>query len=105
MSDNGLAMPDRARPALPQIPHFYLPGPAQPLTFIDKAWASPASSIPHFYRDALGQPSPQPLTSIGQTDVFYQPLAASWLQTQNFPRTAAPRMSKIDNAKSHGKLV
>ena len=69
----------------PQTPHFYWPGPAsptphfyrqglgqpgpQPLTFIDRAQASPA------------QPSPQTLTSIGQTRHFYLPGQAAPCRT------------------------
>ena len=47
-------------------------GPAlQPLTFIDRAWASPTPQSPHFYRQGLGQPRPpQPLTSIGEPLTF-----------------------------------
>ena len=99
------------------------PGPARPpnpsLLSTGPRPARP-SPIPHFYRQGLGQPGSQPLTSIGkpltfidgpwaspapnpsrllarpltsisQSPHFYQPgLAADWPQTQTFPWTAAP---------------
>ena len=54
----------------PKTPHFYWlglgrPGPPQPLTFIDRAWAGPAR-LPNPSLLSTG-PSSQPLTSVGQT--------------------------------------
>ena len=74
-------------------------GPApQALTFIDRARASPAPSIPHFYRQALGQPGPQPLTSIGQTPHFYLPGQAPPCQILVSPRTTgATTLRRIAN--------
>ena len=73
----------------PPTPHFYR---QEPLTFIDRALASPApkpsllsTGTPHFYRRGPASPAPnpslllanpslllaRPLTSIGQTPHFY----------------------------------
>ena len=121
VSASGLAVPDRAGPARPPDPKFLLARPGQPnpsllSTGPGPAWPPNPSLLstgpgparppnPSLLSTALGPPGPpksltfidgagpaQPLTSIGQTPHFYQPvLAVSWLQTQMFPWTAAPR--------------
>ena len=69
--------PARASPA-PPTPHFYRQGLEQPslpksLTFIDRAWASPAHLNPSLLSTGPGRPDTslllaRPITSISQVD-------------------------------------
>ena len=69
----GRAGPCRAGPAPRPLTSISQAQPSQTLTFIDRAWASPAPKPLTFIDRALGQPGPQPLTSIGQTPHFSWP--------------------------------